>query len=90
MVVFLYLYFVFGCGDQLFAGGFDFKENLAECFSDFLPYLNGCKFNSCSHTKEKGCLICEAVVNGKIEKTRHESYVTIFNELKSLNSWDKK
>lgn len=70
--------------------GFDFKENLAECFNDFLPFLNGCKFNSCSHTKEKGCLICEAVEEGKIEKTRHESYVTIFNELKSLNSWDKK
>ena len=70
--------------------GFEFKENLAECFTDFLPYLNGCKFNSCSHIKEKGCLICEAVENSKIEKTRHDSYVAVFEELKSINSWDKK
>ncbi len=70
--------------------GFDFKENLADCFSDFAPFLTGCKFTSCSHTKEKGCLICEAVENGKIEKSRHESYVAIYDELKSINSWDKK
>lgn len=70
--------------------GFDFKENLADCFSDFSPFLTGCKFTSCSHTKEKGCLICDAVENGAIEKTRHESYVAIYNELKLINSWDKK
>jgi ribosome biogenesis GTPase len=70
--------------------GFDFKENLADCFSDFVPFLTGCKFTSCSHIKEKGCLICDAVENGKIEKSRHESYVSIYHELKSINSWDKK
>lgn len=70
--------------------GLDFKEHLAECFPDFLPFLDGCKFTSCSHTKEKGCLVCDALNCGKIEKTRHESYVALREELKSINSWDKK
>lgn len=70
--------------------GIDFRERLAECFLDFEPFLGGCKFTSCAHIKEKGCSVCEAVNNGDIEKTRHESYVSIREELKNLNSWDKK
>lgn len=70
--------------------GIEFKERLADCFADFDDYADKCKFTSCSHTKEKGCAVCQAVQEGKIEPTRHESYIILKEELKSINSWDKK
>lgn len=63
-----------------------FKENLVDCFKDFLPYKN-CKFTTCTHTCEFGCGILEALDNGDIEKSRHESYVALFNELKDVSKW---
>lgn len=67
---------------------YDFKQNLQYCFEDFKPYINDCKFSSCNHINEKGCGVINAVMSGKIEKTRHDSYVSLFNELKSVNKWD--
>ena len=67
---------------------YDFKQNLAVCFEDFLPYLDDCKFSSCSHICEKGCGVLAALNDGKIEKTRHDSYVALMNELKNINKWN--
>lgn len=67
---------------------FELKENLAYCFSDFREYLGECRFTSCNHIKEKGCAVLEAIECGKIEKTRHESYCQIFDELKDLKFWE--
>ena len=50
------------------------KENLASCFREFSPYVNDCRFNDCSHTKEKGCAVIQAVKDGIIPKSRHSSY----------------
>ncbi len=66
---------------------YDFKEHLAECFYDFGDNIYNCKFSSCTHTKEKGCKVIEAVNKGEIEPTRHNSYAQIFNELKDLKAW---
>ncbi len=67
---------------------YDFKEKLAECFYDFGDKIYECKFSSCSHTKEKGCRVIEAVKNQEIELSRHESYIKIFEELKDLKPWE--
>lgn len=69
---------------------YDFKLSLAESFTDFSDYLGCCKFTSCSHTTEKGCAIVKAVEDGKIQKTRHESYVALWNELKDVTAWKNK
>lgn len=71
---------------------YDFKENLAYCFKEFEQYLPFCKFTGCSHTGEKGCAVCDAVNQGKIAKSRFESYISLYNELKDLKKWqiDKK
>ena len=63
------------------------KEDLINCFEDFSDFVSGCRFTSCSHTKEKGCAVIEAVKNGEIMKSRHESYVTLYDELKNLKEW---
>ncbi|MBQ6568796.1 MAG: ribosome small subunit-dependent GTPase A [Clostridia bacterium] len=66
------------------------KENLPFCFREFSDYLTKCKFTSCSHTVEKGCAILEAVEKGNIEKSRHESYTLMYNEVKDIKDWEKK
>lgn len=66
------------------------KDELAQCFTEFEPYLNDCRFTSCSHTKELGCAVLEAVKNGEIEKSRHQSYVAMYNEVKDIKEWEMK
>lgn len=63
------------------------KENLPFCFPEFSEYLGKCKFSSCSHTVEKGCLILDALNNGEIHPSRHSSYVAMYNEVKDLKDW---
>ncbi len=67
-----------------------FKESLSECFPDFEAYSDSCRFADCRHIGEKGCAVCEAVGRGEIEKTRHVSYLTIYEELKDLKAWNIK
>ena len=69
---------------------YSFKLSLAECFPDFGDYIDGCKFTSCSHTTEKGCAVIDAVKDGKIQKSRHDSYVALANELKNVTAWNNK
>ncbi len=69
---------------------YDLKEGLSDCFKDFKDYKDNCQFSSCSHTKEKGCAVIKAVEEGLIEKTRHQSYVALFEELKDIKPWQKK
>lgn len=69
---------------------YDFKHHLAECFRDFSDFTDNCRFTSCSHTCEKGCSLLEAVAQGKIHKSRHESYVALYDELKNIEQWNNK
>ncbi|MBR2278488.1 MAG: ribosome small subunit-dependent GTPase A [Eubacterium sp.] len=68
-----------------------YKDDLPYCFREFEPYIDGCKFNTnCSHINDKGCKVVDAVNNGEISKSRHESYVTMFNEVKDIKEWQKR
>ena len=69
---------------------YDFKLSLANSFPDFSEYLGACKFTSCSHTTEKGCAVIDAVNKGKIQKSRHDSYVALMTELKDVTAWNSK
>ncbi len=64
--------------------------NLPRCFREFIPYLGKCRFTSCSHTCEKGCAVLQAVKDGKISRSRHESYIEIYRGLKEKKAWQKK
>lgn len=64
------------------------KEELSDCFREFSDYSSECKFRDCSHTKEKGCKVIEAVECGAIPKTRHESYCTMYEEAKQIKDWE--
>ena len=69
---------------------YSLKENLVNCFWDFDDFKDKCRFASCSHTKEKDCAVIKAVEDGKIEKSRWESYVQLYEELKDLQCWEFK
>lgn len=64
------------------------KENLQFCFPEFDKYIGQCKFVSCAHIGEKGCKICEAVKNGEISESRHESYKMMYDEVKDYKEWE--
>lgn len=63
------------------------KEELADCFREFRKYTD-CRFRDCSHTCEKGCKVIEALENGEISSSRHESYCTMYEEAKQLKEWE--
>ncbi|MCL2508672.1 MAG: ribosome small subunit-dependent GTPase A [Oscillospiraceae bacterium] len=59
------------------------KENLQFCFREFLPYVGKCRFSTCAHVADSGCKIREAVGNGTIARSRHASYIALYNEAKA-------
>ena len=63
------------------------KEALAAAFREFRPYLEDCRFVGCAHVKEKGCAVRAAVKAGHIAKSRHQSYVRLYEQAKELKEW---
>lgn len=63
------------------------KDELKFAFPEFEEYFGTCKFNSCNHLCEQGCRVIEAVERGDIPKSRHESYVRMYNEVKDIKDW---
>jgi len=68
----------------------ELKRRLPEAFLEFAPYLDKCRFAGCSHTREKGCAVLEALRRGEIRKSRHESYCRLYEELKPLRDWQER
>ena len=68
----------------------ELKEHLPDTFPEFASFLGECRFVGCSHVKEKGCAVLQAVKEGKISTSRHHSYVRLWEELKDLKDWQKK
>lgn len=64
------------------------KEGLAETFREFRPFLDSCRYVGCSHTKERGCGVLEALERGEISKSRHDSYLRLYEQAKLIKAWD--
>ena len=62
------------------------KNEIKNYFREFLRYR--CKFPDCTHTKEPGCKVKEAVKNGEISCERYKSYLkmikTFVEDLKDI------
>lgn len=63
------------------------KDYLMYLFTEFEPYIGGCRFNGCTHRKEPDCAVKEALSRGEISKSRYESYVKLYEELAQLKEW---
>jgi len=68
---------------------FDFfeKDDLVNTMREFTPYVGKCKYTKCSHTKEEGCAILDALKAGDIPRSRHESYCELYDVLKTKKKW---
>ncbi len=66
------------------------KDQLQYCFREFGEHLGCCQFVSCAHLCEKGCAVIAALKSGQIAKSRHESYVAMYEEAKAIKPWENK
>ena len=55
-------------------------EEVDYFFVEFRPYLGQCKFADCTHQREPGCALRDAVETGKIADSRFESYQILHAE----------
>ncbi|MEL4105922.1 ribosome small subunit-dependent GTPase A [Oscillospiraceae bacterium WX1] len=65
----------------------DDEEQLQYLFQEFAPYLGRCRFTDCAHVSEPGCAVLEAVTNGLLHHSRHESYARLYELAKQKNDW---
>ncbi len=61
-------------------------QQITEGFKEFQPYLGGCKFRDCKHLDDPGCLIREALEDGKISQERFDSYHKIIESMSELKA----
>ncbi len=65
------------------------KEELADCFREFAPFIDDCRFVGCAHYKEPHCGVRQAVADGEIAMSRYDSYVTMYEAVKDKKEWEK-
>ena len=66
------------------------KENLQYAFPEFGDYIGKCQFRDCSHRKEPGCAVTQALANGEIGKSRYDSYLKLYEKAALINEWELK
>ena len=66
------------------------KEELQHLFPEFEPYLGSCRFQDCSHRKEPDCGLLQALREGKISRSRHDSYCRLYEAAEQIRPWEMK
>ena len=66
------------------------KEDLQYLFREFEPYFGKCRFPDCAHIKEPDCSVLDAIKSGKIQKSRHDSYVRLYEQALDYKEWEHK
>ena len=66
------------------------KEELQYDFRDFVPYLGQCRFQDCTHRKEPGCAVTEAVKRGAVSESRYASYLRLYEMSAQFRDWENK
>ena len=66
------------------------KEELASHFRDFAPYIGSCRFLDCTHRREPGCALSEAVASGAVARSRYSSYLRLYEMSAQHKDWEFK
>ncbi|MEG1889445.1 MAG: ribosome small subunit-dependent GTPase A, partial [Lachnospiraceae bacterium] len=56
------------------------ESDVEDVFQEIQALAAGCRFSDCSHTKEPGCRVMEALKEGKIDKKRYQNYLKLKQE----------
>jgi ribosome biogenesis GTPase len=59
----------------------DDETELQHLFPEIEKLYGQCKYRDCSHIKEIGCAVREAVSDGKIHESRYSSYIEMYDEI---------
>ncbi len=51
-------------------------------YSEFAPFLKGCRYPSCMHDKEPDCAVKQAVQEGSVHAQRYERYLKLLQQVK--------
>jgi ribosome biogenesis GTPase / thiamine phosphate phosphatase len=60
------------------------SDGLNQSFSDIESFAKSCRFRDCTHKKEPGCAVQEAIQNGFLEEERYVHYLKLLKELAFL------
>ena len=55
-------------------------EIIILCIREIFEIGRDCRYSNCLHTGEPGCVVYQAVVDGKIALSRYESYLSILDD----------
>ncbi len=61
------------------------RQDLAQGFIEFRPYLGHCKFRDCTHQHEPSCALQKALADGNISPLRLQSYQKIAKQLEEYD-----
>lgn len=64
-------------------------DELYKYFPEMRDLEDMCRFKGCVHINEPDCVVKDKVESGEIAKSRYESYVELFGELKKIKEWEK-
>ena len=64
------------------------KGNLQYAFPDMAPFLGQCQFHDCSHRREPGCRVRQAVEEDAVERTRYDSYLRLYEKAEQVKFWE--
>ncbi len=64
----------------------DTADGLETTFDKIVSLSQHCKFKDCSHTKESGCMVIEAVEKGEINRYSYENYLKMQREKEHFES----
>jgi len=53
------------------------KDEMHTFFPEIEPLVVSCRYSNCSHVSEEGCAVRAAVAQGKVARTRYDSYLKL-------------
>lgn len=66
------------------------KEELQYAFPEFRAHIGRCRFDDCTHRKEPGCAVLQALAEGHVAPSRHESYLRLYELSAQYRDWEHK
>lgn len=63
------------------------EEELQHLYPEIERVLGSCRYSDCRHIAEPGCGVLDALQEGRIHRSRYESYVSQLNEIKNSRQY---
>lgn len=61
-------------------------QNLTSGFEDVIEFANKCRFNDCSHEKEPGCAVKQALEKGELEEQRVQAFKRAYSNYREQDT----